>query len=182
MTYTKPNPAEVKAHWDRLDEMALQHGRAIIAIPLEDEAGNHRVDKNGNGLAEFSYTYGNRQTGDAELLTFYPAQNTARFALNKLSKALEEQRLPYPKNHKEMVCVENFFPQTGGDLMYHALNADQRAFTNERYTCGHWNDEANIPILHVVIPMPDGNFLPVTPQPLMPTEDFDVVVAEYDKN
>lgn len=180
MTYTRPNPAEVKAHWDRMDEMAVQHGRAIIAIPREDEAGNPQLDKNGNVLADFSYTYGNRQTGDAELLTFYPAQRTANAVLNRLSKALEEGRLPYPQHHQQMVCAEGLLGETNSVVMYHALNTDQRAFANERYTCGHWKDEENIPILHVIIPMPDGNFLPVTPQPLMPTQDFDVVEAQLD--
>jgi hypothetical protein len=165
----------------KLVEEAQRYGREIIAIPLEDEEGNPRVDKNGNVLAKFAYTYGNKQTGDAELLCFYPSAKTTHFALNQLSKALQEGRLPYPKNHKEMVVVENFFEQTGGDLMYHALNADQRAFADEHYTCQHWDKEPTA-IIHVVIPMPDGNFLPVTPQPLMPTEDFDVVVAEYDNS
>ena len=166
---------QYEEYWKNLAQMALQHGCAVITVPLTDDEGNNRLDKNGNPVAEFSYTYGNRQTGDAELLTFYPGGRSAHAVLNRLSKALEEERLPYPKNYREVVCAEGLLEETDTVVMYHALDAQQRTFTNEKYTTHHWEDEEDIPILHVIIPLPDGNFPPVTPQPVMPSEEFDLV-------
>lgn len=79
-----------------------------------------------------------------------------------------------------MVCAEGLLDETEATVMYHALDTSQREFTNERYTTHHWQDEENIPILNVIIPLPDGNFLPVTPQPLMPAEQFSVIEASYE--
>lgn len=177
MTYTpdKITNEEYLQHRQQLEETAEKHGRALISVPYDD----NRTDKNGKVLAQFTYTFGNQQTKNAELLSFYPSSTTVCFVLNKLSKALEEGRLPYPQNHREIVFVDNFIEQSGSPVMYHALDADQRAFANEHYTCQYWDDEPT-PILHVIIPAPNGNFFPVTPQPLMPTEEYTTVTAEYD--
>lgn len=171
---------EYEKFWVDQTQNALKQGRSILGINLTDDKGDSINDNNGNPLAEFSYTYGNRQTGNAELLTFYPAPLTVQAVLNRLSKALEEGRLPYPKNHREMVCAEGLLKETSTVVMYYALDANQRAFTNKRYTTHHWQDEANIPILNVIVPLPDGNFAPGTPQPLMPTDQYTVVEASYE--
>ena len=144
---TEPTQQEWQQHRNLLEAMAKEQGRAVISVPKEDENGEVITGKEGNTIADVTYTFGNWQTKHPELVTFYPSGRTAHAVLNKLSKALEEGRLPYPRNHKEVVIAEDFIPGTGAHIIYYALNAEQRAFANEEWTCQHWDDEENVPFL-----------------------------------
>ena len=164
MTYTQEEMTASERMAKVIIKNVEEHGRHLQAIPREDENGELVTDKNGNTLVNFVYTIGNCVRKQAELLTFYPSAKTVSYVLNKLSTLMEEGKVPTPT---EEVCIN-----VGGllpvDLMVYMLTEEQQAYADAEFTVQGFE---GTPTCLVAIPLPDGNFPPVVPQPLMPDMD-----------
>ena len=104
----------------------------------------------------FNYTVGADRVGCPELLTFYPSAPTAHFVFNKLYQLMLDMKLEIPTDPEVPVMVSNILAD---DLQIALvlLSDAQRIEAYDKYTCQV--ESVDIPIIQVVMPLPDGRWL-----------------------
>lgn len=123
------------------------HGIQILCIfPTEDDDDQTR----------FSYSVGADRVGCPELLTFYPSAPTAHFVFNKLYQLMLDMKLELPTDPATPVMVSDVLAD---DLQIALvlLTDAQRTEAYDKYTCQV--ESVDVPIIQVVMPLPNGEWL-----------------------
>ena len=127
-------------------------GRAIIAIPKEEDDGTPMKREDGETLVDFAYTSGNYRTSKTpELVCWYPSPASTRYALNKVSDLLKEGKLPEPG--PIIQYCENPFGN-GTPVFYYLMTDEEREAAQVEYVCQLKEDT---PVVHLLIPAPNGD-------------------------
>ena len=123
------------------------HGIQVLCIfPREEDEDQHW----------FNYTVGADRVGCPELLSFYPSAPTAHHVFNKLYQLMLDMKLELPTDPEVPVMFDNIFDNEI-QIALVLLTEQQRIEAYEKYTCQV--ESVDVPIIHVVMPTPDGRWL-----------------------
>ena len=103
----------------------------------------------------FNYTVGADRVGCPEMLTFYPSAPTAHFVFNNLYQLMLDMKLELPTDPATPVMVSGVLEDL--DIALVLLTDAQRTEAYDKYTCQV--ESVDVPIVHVVMPTPDGQWL-----------------------
>ena len=103
----------------------------------------------------FNYTVGADRVGCPELLTFYPSAPTSHFVFNYLYQLMLDMKLELPTDPAVPVMVSGVLEDL--DIALVLLTDAQRIEAYDKYTCQV--ESVDTPIIHVVMPLPDGRWL-----------------------
>lgn len=143
-------------------------GRALVAIPKEDEQGNALLRENGKPELDFVYTIGNNRSGVPDVLAFYPSA-TAGFAVNRFCDAFKEGKVPVPNMETgEVLKFKGCFEDESLEVVYYWIVGTHRKVAAAKYACQLNDDD---PLLMLMIPTPDGwHHIDFVPDDMLDTE------------
>lgn len=127
-----------------------EHGRSLVAIPMEDENGQP-VMRDGKQVPEFVYTMGQGRKGHPEVLCFYPSMTIGN-ALNILCDKMEAGETV---TEDGIIKVSGCFGTPELKFLLLPLEGAPRKLAADKYACQCEDDE---PLMLAIAPSPDGTY------------------------
>ena len=130
---------------------------AIMASDVtEDESlQQYASDVPTKGTPAFAYTVGAERVGLPELISFYPSHPTNHWVLNRLYQMMLDMKLDLPTEPGEVKTIDGVLEDL--PLKVELLDEAKRKWSYEECTCQV--DSEDTPVLHVMMPTPQGVWL-----------------------